>query len=991
MPVQFRRIARAGVIALLALAACAHAIAAAPPYWRSGLLQTGWGKKDGAPSSVYSMTQDSAGMLWFAARDGLYHFDGARFERADRVDGNPLLSPVTLCVDAYGDALWVGYQFGGVSVFEGGKARHYLEAQGVPASSIYHFGRTPKGAMWFSSSKGMHWLDGERWRHAGPQDGLPEGATNAFNVLPDGSLLVYFPDGIYRSEPESHRFRRVLAQPGVEGGELRPDGALVINSQQHGMQLFDPAKRTVAPFVLQNGRLPMQGYAIDRRGALWVSVGNGVQLLDRDQRPQKTFTPALGLVGKGFSSMLDDREGNMWLATEAGINRIRETRLTAVELPVGMDAPSVVAGGDGLVWINNLKTQGAFDLPTFGLAPDGQRSATEIRKVSATYRHGDGTIWYASDRTLWRRQGALLQSWQRPAELGSMDTQAMTMDAQGTLWLSIIGKGVYGFRDGAWLARNGRSDLPKRTAVSLMTDAGGGVWFGYTENNLALLDHDKIRQFGAADGLEVGNILVMSRRGERLWVGGERGLAWFDGKRFATLRDADGKGFHGVSGIVETADGELWLHDVDGLVRIDAKALAGVRSGAADLPIERFNYLDGHDGTPSQLRPVPTLVQATDGRLWYATDSSVGWIDPAHIARNGRAPLARVTALKTAQGSYLPGPGITLPAHTDSLEVDFTAAVLSIPERTRFRFRLTGLDTAWRDAGGARQAFYTNLGPGDYRFEVVAANEDGVWSSAAGSVAFSIAPSLTQTIWFKLACGVAVLATLYLLYRWRMAAATARIGERLRERALERERIARTLHDTFLQSLQALILRFDLIKKTLPAADPAQQQIDKALQAADDVINEGRRQVLDLRVTNDYRGDLGAALADFGRETAQQHGVAFTLNTSGAPRRLAAMVQDEVFAIGREALFNAFRHAGGSEVAVDLDYSARAFGMTVRDNGKGVDGEVLAAGQRPGHWGLVGMRERAERIGGTLTWECLPSSGTRVCLRMPARSAYAPK
>ena len=319
---------------------------------------------------------------------------------------------------------------------------------------------------------------------------------------------------------------------------------------------------------------------------------------------------------------------------------------------------------------------------------------------------------------------------------------------------------------------------------------------------------------------------------------------------------------------------------------------------------------------------MPTLVQATDGRLWYYTDSSVGWIDPAHIERNRRAPLAWVTALKTAQASYLPGQSIALPPHTDNLEVDFTTAALSVPERTRFRFRLTGLDTAWRDAGSARQAFYTNLGPGDYRFEVVAANEDGVWSSTAGSIVFSIAPSLTQTIWFKLACGAAALAALYMLYRWRMAAATARIGERLRERALERERIARTLHDTFLQSLQGLMLRFDLIKKALPAADPAQQQIDKALQAAEDVINEGRRQVLDLRVTNDYRGDLGAALADFGRETAQQHGVAFSLNTSGAPRQLAAMVQDEVFAIGREALFNAFRHAGGSEVAVDLDYSA---------------------------------------------------------------------
>jgi signal transduction histidine kinase/ligand-binding sensor domain-containing protein len=961
-------------------------------YWRSGLLQTGWSKKDGAPASVYSMTQDSAGMIWFAASDGLYHFDGARFERVDGINGHKLLSPVTMCVDAFGDQLWVGYQYGGVSVFEHGAVRHYGEAQGAPAGTIYHFGRMPGGTMWFSSGTGMHWLDGDRWRHAGVADGLPDGPTVAFNILHDGSLLVYFPDGVYRSTPNGRRFRRVLQQPGVEGGELRADGTVLINSQQRGMQLFDPAAGTVTPFALHNGGLPMMGFASDRRGALWVSVGSGIQLLDRTQRPQKTFTPAQGLVGKTFGSMLDDREGNMWLATEGGINRVRETRLTTIELPVGMDVPSVAAGEGGAVWINNLFTQGNFKHPTIGIGADGARTTTPMVRVSASVRAADGATWFAADRAVWRRQGEKAQSWNKPAALLDQDVQAMAMDTQGTLWLSVIGHGVYGLRDGVWLPNNGRDDLEKLTAVSLLTDAGGSVWFGYTQNHLARLEHGRMRRFDAADGLAVGNVLAMSRRGPRLWLGGDQGVAYFDGGRFVALKNADGQDFRGVSGIVETVAGELWLHDADGLVRIAPRDLAGaaVAEDGARVASERFDYLDGHEGAPSQIRPIPTLVEAGDGRLWYATTGSVGWIDPAHISRNRLAPIPAVTALRTAVRTFpAPPAGLVLPPHTDNLELTFTAAALSIPERVRFRYRLVGLDAGWRDAGTARQASYTNLGPGDYRFEVMAANEDGVWSRAPSGAAFRITPSPTQTVWFKLACALAALAALWMLHRWRVAAATARIGERLHERATERERIARTLHDTFLQSVQALIWRFDLIKNRLPPADPVQEQIELALQAADDVISEGREQVMDLRVGSTRVGDLATALADAGAALSAQYGAVFRIDTAGTPRRLAAEVEDEAFAIGREALFNAFRHGGGFPVRIALDYAASAFTLCVNDAGPGIGADILAARQRPGHWGLVGMRERAERVGGALDIASAPGAGTRVSFTvrtgMPAR------
>jgi len=445
---------------------------------------------------------------------------------------------------------------------------------------------------------------------------------------------------------------------------------------------------------------------------------------------------------------------------------------------------------------------------------------------------------------------------------------------------------------------------------------------------------------------------------------------------------------YNISGMVETARGELWLHGADGLVRLDHAALAAAARGINVVPMERFDYLDGHQGLPSTIRPLNSLSESPDGTLWYATMGGVGRVDPARIVRNHLPPTPQIMALKTDRHSHALRNGVRLPEHTDNLQVDFTAAALSIPERVRFRYRLDGQDSDWREAGARRQAFYTNLGPGDYRFEVMAGNEDGVWSREPATLAFSIAPSPTQTLWFKLACLLAALGVLYVAYLARLAQLTGRLAERARERLLERQRIARTLHDTFLQSVQALILRFDLIKRALPHDEPAQRQIDAALDAAQALADEGRDQVLDLRLADNETVLLCDALREAGNALSGQYGFVCSFRNDGAPRRLRALVKFEALAIGREALLNAARHGGGAPVEVELVYGEAQLLLTVRDHGAGMDEQVRQHGHRPGHWGLEGMRERAQRIGATLLLDSVAGSGTTVTLLVAARLAY---
>jgi len=312
--------------------------------------------------------------------------------------------------------------------------------------------------------------------------------------------------------------------------------------------------------------------------------------------------------------------------------------------------------------------------------------------------------------------------------------------------------------------------------------------------------------------------------------------------------------------------------------------------------------------------------------------------------------------------------------------------VLTIPERARFRYRLVGLEDGWRDAGTRRQAFYTNMGPGDYRFEVLASNEDGVWSTRPATLDVGIAPTFVQTLWFKLLCALVLALAGYGLFRWRVQLATARVAERMQERLDERTRIARTLHDSFLQSVQALIMRFDRIKHGIATDDPLQREIDNALDTADAVLLEGREQVWALRSGDDAQPGLHRALEEAAAACGQQYGVTVHVEQQGKPVPLSDSVQHEVHAIALEALHNACRHSGAVTVHVALRYAPDGVQLRVLDAGCGIDDQVLANGAPHGHWGLAGMRERAHLVKASLRISRRAGGGTEVRLDVPLAS-----
>jgi len=373
----------------------------------------------------------------------------------------------------------------------------------------------------------------------------------------------------------------------------------------------------------------------------------------------------------------------------------------------------------------------------------------------------------------------------------------------------------------------------------------------------------------------------------RAWIGGENGLAWYDGKRFTPVTGRGGDPFAGINGMVFAADGTLWLNGGAGLTAISPGEQDKARRDAAyRVQFERLDYRDGLPGTASGITPLQSAIRSSDGKLWFSTMGGTVAFDPAALPKNRLAPPVVITFLKADGQELALVDGLRLAPHTGALEIDFTALSYRAPERMRFRYRLEGVDSAWQEPERRRSAYYTNLAPGQYRFRVLASNDDGVWNEQGAAITFEVAPSLTQSAWFRLLCAAVLAAGLWLLHRMRLRRVawrvTRRVTAQMTERLAERERIARELHDTVLQSVQGLVLKIGAAVQRL--REDERKPLEEAPQAAGQVLGEGRDRVAGLRGESLDQAGLARAIAEYGEPLARESGARFELVTEGRPR-----------------------------------------------------------------------------------------------------------
>jgi len=370
-------------------------------------------------------------------------------------------------------------------------------------------------------------------------------------------------------------------------------------------------------------------------------------------------------------------------------------------------------------------------------------------------------------------------------------------------------------------------------------------------------------------------------------------------------------------------------------------------------------------------------------------------IDPHHLPFNKLPPPVHVEQIIADGKTYGSSDGQKLPALVRDLTIDYTALSLVAPEKVHFRYKLEGQDPDWREVVNDRQVQYSNLPPNHYRFRVIASNNSGVWNEEGATLDFVIPPAWYQTDWFRALCVAAFAGLLWAAYQIRLHQMQQRFAAGLEERVGERLRIARELHDTLLQSFHGLMFQFQAARNMLPRKpenENAMKAMDEAILATEEAITEGRDAIRDLRPAQATQRSLAELLNAMGRELAGKqelngHSPSFRVLVEGRQRPLSRMLQDEVYRISREVIRNAYQHADASHIEVEIRYAGDQLRLRIRDDGKGIDPKILAGGQ-PGHWGIPGIRERAQRMGSRLQFWSEVGVGTEVELTVPAALAY---
>ncbi|KAB7764323.1 sensor histidine kinase [Xanthomonas maliensis] len=986
----------------LLLCCCLPVFAQLADYPLSQLHHMRWTVQNGAPSGMVALAQTRDGYIWVVGNGGLFRFDGVEFERIRQVGGIQL--PVAQVYGLWarpGGGLWVNYLFGGLSfIGEDGSLHNYSSAEGLPPNTVMSFAEDAAGIMWVGTTRGLYRLHGRRWILAEDNWQATTPGVYELELDRDGTLWAYTNESIHFKRRGEQGFQSGLKIAGeMTWGNLlkAPDGRVWLLHQRLGLtELRTPRSRSTLALEWRQIFEPRSELAelmIDRDWNLWHSAAGGltrtpIKAAGSAAVPavmQENLAPdPIRLLGETPRMVMQDREGNVWAVSDGGLSRFRASAFVRVGLEHASRGAGMATATDGSIWVSDSehglhRLQNGFKQESFHFPHED---------YSVLHRDHAGALWFGGrTSSIYRRSGTTRVEWRPKDTRGGGGIQAIVSQPDGTLWVSVIRVGVYRVVDNHWTLWGGLAGLPREPATSMTLDTAGRLWLGYVRDRIVLVDGDRVSVYGAADGLVAGAVQVIAVSGRNLWVGGEKGLARFDGTRFHPVLSSEGNPFGSVTGLIERAGGELWLNTSDGAVLIDADQARRVAAEPEHrVRFRLFDHQDGFPGSAQLLGPWPTAVESSDGRLWFSTSNGVVTLAPRLLPRNTVVPPVYIKSI-TVDGKRIGDDANTrsvlqLPSTPKVMQIAYTAPSFTMPERVRFRYRLEGSQMGWEDVGTRREAFFTGLPPGNYRFQVVAANESGVWNGTGASLAFVVPPTFVQSRAFLVLCAAAVLGAFGLLFVLRMRQIKAKLQWRSEARLLERERIARDLHDTFLQGVQGLMLRFQSAAERIPEGERARELMEEALDRADRILADGRDKVAELRTSICL--DLPEALAMSGNELSRDYGVAFQALVEGNRRELDPLVVEEAFHIGAEALANAFRHACATHISVVTVFARRQLEVRVNDDGSGFD----LSGVRDGRWGLKGLYERAARIRGKLLVASRRGVGTMVQLQLPAKWAY---
>lgn len=961
----------------------------------SEYLVKNWSTADGLPhNTVRAVLESRDGYLWLGTANGLARFDGVRFKVFDAANTPEMISDnvFSLFEDRQG-TLWIRTLRGLIRRLNG--RFEFLS----PTNSVQP---VPFGGM-MEDKDGTIWVQGNnrigRWNgrvvEAVP---LPANGPNQIKALRpavDGGLWISAGNGLWRFR--NGKFESGAKAPIAEHLAVGPTGQLWgLTLDQQLLKLEKGTWEPVATLVDENCTVL---YAAPN-GDIWLGSEKRNAAYRWRDGIMTPFGTAAGLEGVRVLSFVQDHDGNIWVALNAGgLFRLRERRVQLIGREQGFESPnttSVIEQPDGTVIVGVMSST----LHRIG-GGNGKAEPLRVRPAKEPFANPtalaparEGGIWAGRffgslSRVL---DGRIVE------EIGSSNgTRALFVDRAGQLWRGMRTGGIEVLA-GTNLTRFATANgLSFDNVYCFAQDRDGAVWAG-TEQGLNRIQHGRITVFGTTNGLghQYISALCVDSRG-MLWAGTlGGGLSAWTGSNFVTLTTREGLAHDAVDQLIEDDLGHLWIGTRLGLMRLSIAQLHEFVSGKTRVVT---GTLVGRD--EGLVRPnlwteyQPASAKTRDGRLWFCTGSGVAVVDPRRFEKPAAAPIVHIEELETDGRTRIIEPReeltIEFPPGTERLQIRYTAISPSEPAQVRFRHRLAGYDRDWIEAGRARVAGYSHLPPGRYQFHVIAVNNDGVWNTTGAQLAFRIRPQFWQTIWFRGALVLVLAGLLHLIFRTRIAQLERRrraqeaFSRRLIEsQENERKRIAAELHDSLGQNLLVIKNRAALALKQRDNPGRMVEEVSEVSAMSSAALREVREIAQNLRPFQIDELGLTKSMNSMARKVGAASGMEIRTDLDNIDHALPPEFEINFYRILQECLNNIAKHAQAKTASIVLRREARVLRLTVQDDGCGFaaarDTQLEGRG-----FGLKNITERAHTMGGQVRIHSSPGEGTRVEVTIPVR------
>lgn len=942
-----------------------------------------WDQEEGLfQPTIYSVAQTRDGFLWLGTQDSLIRFDGVHFR--EYAEGDSVLHGSlirSLNEDTRGD-LWVGtLGSGAVRIAPDGRARQYSTKDGLPSNTIFCLAPAKDGSVWACTEKGLVRIGDDGVRVFTEADGLFSKRVRTTCRASDGTRWVAGLDsGLSRSDRSEFRFvtftdKLLPRSQSVTALQCSSDGTVWAGTPDGLVHIAGSASRI---FTTRDG-LPddeVSALTQGKDGTLWIGTNDGVsRLLNGEISAYRTRD---GLSHSGVLALCLDREGTLWAGTRNGLDQFTDGKVTPYTTNEGLSSNNVgplLEDHAGQLWIGTLG-QGLdfFDGRSFQNL--SMRNGLSSDTILSLALDTSGDVWVGTANGLDRVRGTrVVDSFGSNRGLRGREVRSLFVDMQGILWVGT--ENALQHLQGKRLVQN-RLDVPPSYDSAVVALSGS-----HTVPLFASLDGPGLFELHSGrfflEPLSTTHAIdcfFIDHLHHTIWMGTlGSGLLRWKNNSLTHVYVKDGLYDNRIYSILQDSNSNFWLASSKGIFRVsrdEVDAFAdGKRKSVTSIP-----FTTGQLRFECQSGVQPAASRTKDGRLWFSTTSGLMVLDPSHLQANHVPPPVDISAL-LINGTRLPlyGQLQIKPHETNNVEIRYAGLSFVSPEKITFRYRLFGYDKAWVDAGTRREAFYTNLPPGNFEFRVQARNADGVWSTEPALLRFVVEPKLYQRWWFFPV--LLLLLALAIAAGWRIR--IRQLRTRFNHVLAERNRIARELHDTLLQGLAGVTMQLQALWTRLPPS-AEKRALGEIISDAGQCSAEARRSLWDLR--NNTAGGLKFAdkLVNLARQAVSEKNMSLSLRVEPVTLVDHPDTEYQLLRIAGEAIANTLKHSGARQLALELHLTGEVLVLAIEDDGVGFSIPAKPAEQ---HFGLQGMRERAAEIGAEISVESSPENGSRIEVSLP--------